>query len=536
MNRKKLLALLRKHYAYDGADDLAAVLAFIQSEGIPVTLNGKAATSEDIAAVWAKTAPSIDLTDDEAQDDDADDDNDRDRRKRKVLGLDDDGDDADDDLDDEGDDDDANEPRRSKAADGRRRSKRAALRQLSRVNAALHADDRWGMSPKSLRNITLKKSYNARPKSRRGFNDRNLTKAFHDADQAEAFGAMMRLGLYRDVDYPGKSYDREIVRKSGYTTNNTTGGVLVPDDIEQALIDLKEERGAARALLPVLPMMNDTKKVRRSTGGLTVYAPGEGGTITQSDPTFDFVQLIAQKMATLTAIPNELIHDSAINFGDHIAREIAYAFADKEDECLFNGDGTSRYFGFTGIAAKFRQVLEDAGGTWGADNSKLAGLVVGSGNAYSELKLADFETVIGRAPSYVYKMSPRWAMHSAFYWSVVVPLIRAAGGTSMVEVSNGVRVPALHGFPVEFVNVMPAVEANAQVCALFGAFGEGAKMGEVTGSMSIARSSERYFDQDMDAIRGLQRVSVLVHDVGNYAATAAERKPGPIVGLVTAHS
>ena len=54
--------------------------------------------------------------------------------------------------------------------------------------------------------------------------------------------------------------------------------------------------------------------------------------------------------------------------------------------------------------------------------------------------------------------------------------------------------------------------------------------------MEIAVSTERYFDSGLIAFRGLQRVGLTVHDVGNYNATAASRTPGPIIGLLSAAS
>jgi hypothetical protein len=43
-----------------------------------------------------------------------------------------------------------------------------------------------------------------------------------------------------------------------------------------------------------------------------------------------------------------------INMGDDLAGEIAYAFALKEDQCGFIGDGTSTYGGMQGVCTKIK--------------------------------------------------------------------------------------------------------------------------------------------------------------------------------------
>jgi HK97 family phage major capsid protein len=47
----------------------------------------------------------------------------------------------------------------------------------------------------------------------------------------------------------------------------------------------------------------------------------------------------------------EIAEDAVIAIADWLVGEIAYAFASKEDDCGFNGDGTSTYGGMRGISA-----------------------------------------------------------------------------------------------------------------------------------------------------------------------------------------
>lgn len=166
----------------------------------------------------------------------------------------------------------------------------------------------------------------------------------------------------------------------------------------------------------------------------------------------------------------------------------------------------------------------------------IAGLYVGSGNLYSELTLNDFIYTAGLLPDFQGVTSEAaWYMNKRFWYGTVRRLALAAGGltTGMIE---GKQVEFLLGSPVIFRRAMPRTEANSQVCALYGHMDLAGTVGDVTGGVSIDTSTERYFDQDLIAIRGIERVAFSAHDVGNANATEASRNPGPVVGLITAAS
>ena len=367
----------------------------------------------------------------------------------------------------------------------------------------------------------VRKKYDREAKSGRDYAGPKRT-AFACADDAELFGAWVKTAIMPQV---ATAEDRAIVAKSGITTTNTLGGAVVPDIFVPQLIDLREVRGAARQVLDVMTVGSDVVQMPRRTGGVTVYWPGEAGSITASDPTLNNVQVVANKMTAFTTVSNELLNDSAISFADFVAREHAYAMADKEDEAVFNGDGTSTYGGHTG----FRSKIASLSGTV----ANIAGYVVGSGSSYSALTLADFEAVVGRAPSYVDSANPVWVVHKEFYWNVMARLALAAGGVTSIEIANGIRQPIFLGAPVVFSQVMPRITAGTQICALYGAFNLAAKAIQVGGGMQIATDASVGFQSDTTAFRGVNRFGVTVHDVGNASATASARVPGAVVCLAT---
>ncbi|HXG66981.1 MAG TPA: phage major capsid protein [Blastocatellia bacterium] len=306
----------------------------------------------------------------------------------------------------------------------------------------------------------------------------------------------------------------------------TSGGYLVPSEFDNDLIDLRERHGVFRRNARIVPMMRDTKSIGRRTAGLTAYFTGEAAAVTESEKGWDLVTLTARKLMTLTRVSSELEEDIMVALGDDLAGEIAYAFANKEDECGFNGDGTSAFGGIVGVREKLKGL--------DATIANIAGLVVASGNQYSEITLNDFNSVVGRLPEYADGPNTKWYC-SRFFWATVMQRLAVAAGGVTAEEIEGRRMRTFLGYPVEVTQVMPKVEANSQVCCLFGDLRQAARFGDRRQTV-ISMSEHRYFDTDEIGVKGTERFDIVVHDVGNAQAVASLREPGPVVGLITAAS
>ena len=337
-------------------------------------------------------------------------------------------------------------------------------------------------------------------------------KHLKDAETAHGIGQFF-LGSMGNKSAQQWVSDRYGIKAHG-EGNNSLGGFLVPDELEQAIIDLRAKFGKFRANTRVLNMSRDTLLINRIAGGLTASFVGEGSSITETDASFDQVSLVARKASTLTRYSRELAEDSVVNLGDFLAGEVARAFANAEDEAGFNGDGSSGNGGIVG--------LKNAVGS--------AGQKTGSGNAYSELTLADFTGTVGLAPEYVFSQgTPKWYMSTQFYHTVVLDLLADAGGNTNLTLAGGVAVPSLFGYEVVLADVLPKTEANSQLCAYFGALELGTTMGDRRPT-EIAVSEDRYFESDQIGVRGTTRFDINCHDVGDSSAA------GAIVALKTAAS
>ena len=343
---------------------------------------------------------------------------------------------------------------------------------------------------------------------------RSIVRSFKgkDADyKAYAFGTWLNY-IHTRNESSSKWLAKEglIGQKDMSTVNNTAGGAAVPDQFLADLIRLVEEYGVIRQNARVVPMTSDTMLVPRRTGGLTVYYPGEGSAITESDVAFDNVQLTAIKAATLTSVSRELMDDAAISIGDLVANEIAQAFAYAEDNNAVNGDGTSTYGGVIGLLSKVND------GNHAASLSTAA-----SGNtAFSTLDLADFHSLVGKLPQYA-ATNAKFYISRAGFSDSMERLAHAQGGVTRSETEAGSQLSFL-GYPVVITQVANST-LTAQASTVILGFGD-LRLASTFGdrqAMEVQTSSERFFDQDQVAIRGVERFDFVAHDLGNASTAGA---------------
>lgn len=291
---------------------------------------------------------------------------------------------------------------------------------------------------------------------------------------------------------------------------NAAGGYLVPEEMQNEIIILRNSYGLARRDLKVVPMGRDTISTPKLVSGLTMYFTGEGVAATQSQPVWTNVRLTAKKASVLSLYSSELDEDAVSNIGDILTSEIAYAYAAGEDGCLFSGDGTSTYGGMTGLRTIFN-----------AGVGSLAGAVdAASGHdTMAEIDATDLASVQGKLPQYVYERgNPKWYCSQTMWGNVFERLIGASGGVTKDQAS-GRTVREYNGYPVEITPAMlapaaPTTDASDVAMILFGDLNMSASMGDRRG-MTISRSTEYKFAEDQIAIKGTERFDINCHNLGD---------------------
>ena len=351
--------------------------------------------------------------------------------------------------------------------------------------------------------ISVPKKNFAVPKSQKA-------KHFDSSEDAYAAGQWAAAALFGNKKSNEWCRENGIILAAASEGVNTAGGYLVPDVLENSIINLKESRGVARQNAYVYPMSSNATSIPRRNSGFTVYYPGEGVAITTSDMAFSQVKLSARKAGILTAMSNEVNEDSIISLADLFVAEMAYSFANAEDEAVFNGDGTATYGGIVGLK-----------------NSLLAGSIVTAAagdNTFAELELAFFEEAVGDCADFPGIM-PKWYVSKTMFFTAMARLANAAGGNTKGDIANGFEQQFM-GFPVVFTNVMPKVTTDL-ASTIVGFFGDLAMCGTLGSrrGVTVATSSEKYFAEDQLAIRATQRWDWNGHETGTASVA------GPMIAL-----
>ena len=363
---------------------------------------------------------------------------------------------------------------------------------------------------------------------------------------AYAFGQFAKTILNPKGAYGAKA--AEWCQKNGIVitlaqaeNSNSAGGVLVPIQLANYVIELMEKFGIFRQYASVKPMSGDTLNVARRTGTITGYWLVDNAAIQASSKTWDLVGLVAKKLAALIYFSNEISEDATINLGDDLANELAFNFSFMEDNAGFNGTGTSTYGTIIGLAGAFATAFPTGG----------PGIIVqsttGQGGAFSSFTLADFNNAQGALPDFVWqKGTPSWYCSRQFYYASMVKVAAAAGGNRIDTIEDGPLKPIFLGCPVVFTQVMPSKGAVSQNVTYFGDLSMSSSLGDRK-MLSVALSDQIGFANDQLAIRGITRVDISNHDVGGNGPNTLAQNPtydqtggtyyaGPIVALQSAAS
>lgn len=339
-------------------------------------------------------------------------------------------------------------------------------------------------------------------------------KSFTDPREAYRFGRFILAAAGH-----AKSYDwcnrNGLNLKAHSESVNSSGGYLVPDEFEATLINLREKYGVARANARVYPMSRDTLNIPRRTAGFTGYWTGEAQAITESTLTLSNVSLSAKKLSVVTTTTTELAEDAAISIAELVADEIAQELARKEDDAAFNGDGGSTYGGIVG--------LRNALGAASIVDSAL------STGALSGLSAATISSWFAALPAYAQSANAKIYCHKAVYHALFERISHTAGGATLGEVVNGTRTYKFYGYDVVFVQTMTnanTVTTDGTHIAYLGDLSLGMAFGDRRQlAIKTSDSALNAFEQDELAIKGTERVDIVVHGTGD--ATNA----GPIIAL-----
>lgn len=362
---------------------------------------------------------------------------------------------------------------------------------------------------------------------------RHKTKHYKSNEEAYAVGKWFK-SLLGDAEATKWCNDHGMAFKTLTEGNTASAGILVPEQMEDAIWNLKEPRGVVRNEFNSKSMSSPVYKYRKLVSGNSAYFVAEGGTPTETNAVYAWLTLSAKKLMAESTLTYELADDAYVSVVDQITEELAYSFTDKEDSCGFVGDGTSTYGGILGLRYAYQKLVEDGGGTWttDADKSKLASMILATGSTWSSITRSDITKLKGKIRQ-GQNQPAKWYCNSVFYYDVMEPLALAAGGVSTTEVVNGIPQPRFDGYPVVFVEVMPSATAVSDIPLYFGSASGAADFGDL--KSTTVETDKNIRTQTWDVVAS-ERFDINVHDVGNYDSTATNRKRGSLAALITKNS
>lgn len=314
-----------------------------------------------------------------------------------------------------------------------------------------------------------------------------------------------------------------IVKNVMSGSDNTKGGFLVPEPLENTIVELRERYGVFRQQAQQMTMPDAVMLIPKLQSEVTAYYVGEGdpvntrNAITASDMALQQIKLEAKKLATLTVISNELSEDAVISIADMLTRSIAYQFARNEDLAGFIGDGTSTYGGIVGLGSALGSASK---------------VTATSNQTFGALTMANFEACLGLRKMWA-GSSPKWYISQVGWANSMQRLMDAYSGNTILTIADGsaggsgMPVLTFLGFPVVISQVLESrtTGTTGGTACFFGDLNQGVVMGTHRG-LSVQTDQSLYFNYDAIAVRATERYDINVHDRGD--STTA----GGIVALI----
>jgi HK97 family phage major capsid protein len=328
------------------------------------------------------------------------------------------------------------------------------------------------------------------------------------------FGKFLLATVLSDPEAARFCREQKILMTKAESENiDSAGGWVVPEEVENVILGLREAYGVVRRNARLWPLrFGGNSNVPRRTTGATATWTSEGGSLVEGSPLYDSAVLSPKKLAILIKTSAELEEDAIASWGAFLADEIAWAFAKAEDDAAVAGDGTPTLGRVTGLQA----------GLIG----KAGKITANSGhNTFATLDATDIGALVGAIPARAMP-NAKIFVSMAGYGNTIVRLAGASGGLAATVDAQGNLSANYLGLPVEFVPSLPTSTGNisGKLLMFAGDMKQGIAIGERR-QITIRRSAERFADVDQIAIIGTERVDINVHDIGDAS------NAGALVGL-----
>ncbi|MFI1562196.1 phage major capsid protein [Streptomyces sp. NPDC020490] len=309
------------------------------------------------------------------------------------------------------------------------------------------------------------------------------------------------LGSTWDGNRSQESYaaqaDIKQIQNSFGSTVPGDGGFLIPEQLRAELLRVSLESAVVRSrartvpmetLSVPYPMIDSTSNASSVYGGITGYWTEEGGSLTDSSPTFGRINLIAKKLTLYSEIPNELFQDSIISLQQFMSETYPEALAWFEDVAFTTGNGAGQPLGYLNAPAAV---------TVAKETGQAAGSIVWENivKMYARMLPSSMNRAV-------------WVCHVDTFPELATMALSVGTGGSAVWVGNlsqpGADAPPMSilGRPVVFTEKVSSVGTVGDINLVdFGYYLIGDRQ-----VMQSSTSAEYKFANDKTAMRVIERV------------------------------
>lgn len=285
------------------------------------------------------------------------------------------------------------------------------------------------------------------------------------------------------------------IQNSFGSTVPSDGGFLIPENLRAELLRVALEMAVVRSRARVVPMeslsvpyptIDSTSNASSVFGGITGYWTEEGGTLTDSSPTFGRINLIAKKLTLYSEIPNELFQDSIISLQQFMSESYPEALAWFEDVAFTSGNGVGQPLGYLNAPAAV-SVAKESG--------QAAGSIVWENivKAYARMLPSSMSRAV-------------WVANNDTFPELATMALSVGTGGSAVWIGDGGGEAAppmrILGRPVIFTEKVSSVGTAGDINLVdFGYYLIGDRQ-----AMQATTSTEFRFNTDKTAMRVIERV------------------------------
>lgn len=339
-------------------------------------------------------------------------------------------------------------------------------------------------------------------------------------DCARHIGAMMLVAGIKQDRFSGRQLDfaeglcREVLGLNGNVKSAlTSSDIPLPTEFNGQVVELVGLYGMARKYGTVFPLGSGTVKLPKLNSDPTFTLNAVSAAVDEKSPGAAFVTFSPEKFGGLVRLPSEIDEDSVIPMGQFIARYGARNMARAEDYNFFASTGAGS--GVNGSVAGLTAST--------ITNSKVTQMASGK-TKYSDMTLANLRT-LRTVPDSTAIRTGAYYFHPTFEQALAAlntsgdrpynPNAQLANPGGAQPFING---PTLDGFPVRWVDVLPAYSTSNNAAKVFALFGDlSFQYLGIRGGMRFDTSRDAGFTTDEILIRILERFTIGLMATGAVA-------------------